>query len=154
MSDGDLFSSCLYRQHLQLTLEFVDVEVATTQVTHSAVELERVAAMHHSPVVVARHVTWLQSDLQSRRRPIHQASERRVRLVIRLNIVLRDVEWSLERWSPRHADDAASLRLGDNVWTSVSVIQENNITKHNVLIYVTNAYTTYVQHLRDDIVIK
>lgn len=65
MSDGDWFSPGLDTQHAQLTLELVDVDVTTLQMTHSAVQLERMASVHHASVVEADDVARLQSYLLS-----------------------------------------------------------------------------------------
>ena len=124
MSDRNTLSCSLYREHVESTLKIVDVDVTTTQMTHSTIELERVTGMQHSPVVETRHVARLQSRLQSRRRLVQQASERRVRLVIRLDISLGDVEYSLVERGPCDADDAGSLRLNYDVWMSVPVTQQ------------------------------
>jgi len=68
MSDRDKLGSCLYRHNVQLTLELVDVDVAAAQVSHSAVELERVTGVQHSAVVKTDHFARLQSGLQPRGR--------------------------------------------------------------------------------------
>jgi len=59
VSDRNTLNSGLFRQHVQSTLKLVDVDVTTMQMTHSAVELERVTAMQHSTVVETDHVARL-----------------------------------------------------------------------------------------------
>jgi len=59
VSDRNTLSSSLFHQHAQSILELVNVDVTTMQMTHSAVELERVTAVHHSTVVETDHVARL-----------------------------------------------------------------------------------------------
>jgi len=125
VSDGDaavvVMAGAGRQQDAQSTLELVDVDVAAAQPALTAVELERTAPVQHAPVVEADQVARMKARLEASRRGVQKAREGRVRLVVRLYVRLRDVQWSLERRRPRDADDSTRLRLGDDVRTSVSV---------------------------------
>jgi len=123
--DGHAVCAGVDGEHVEPALELVDVDVAAAQVSHAAVELERVSGVQYPAVVDARHVARLQPPLQPRRRPVEQVREGRVRRVVRLDVRLRHVQRSLERRRPRHSHDSTTLRLGDDVRTSVSVIGSN-----------------------------
>ena len=130
VSDGDALGAGVDRQHVEATLELVDVDVAAAQVAHAAVELERVSGVHHAPVVEAGHVARPQARLESRRRRVEQVRERGVRRVVRLDVRLRHVQRSLERRRPRHAHDPTAFRLRYDVRTSIPVVSRLRTCSH------------------------
>jgi len=133
VSDWDVLQSRFDCKHVQSTLELVDVDVASAQMTHSAVELECVARVQHTPVVEARHVTRLKPSLEPRLRTVDQVRERTVGVVVRFDVGVRHIKCSLERRWPCHADDTPSFRLRGDVRTSVSEHNRCTRTFYNVV---------------------
>jgi len=71
VTHGDALDALLHRQHVQSTLELVDVDVATSQMTHSAVQLERMPRVHHLYVSAKAKKRWTPVIAPLSQKPMH-----------------------------------------------------------------------------------